>query len=102
MALDDIYVDPLVFPLGTDSQSALATIAAIGAIMARYPGVHTICGLTNVSHGLPARKLVNRTFLVGAMSRGMDAAILDPTDRDSCRRWPPPAPCSAATTTAWT
>ncbi|MCC7326386.1 MAG: dihydropteroate synthase [Burkholderiales bacterium] len=80
--LDDIYVDPLVFPLGTDHQSAQATIAAIGGIMARFPGVHTICGLTNVSHGLPLRRLVNRTFLVGAMSAGMDAAILDPTDRD--------------------
>lgn len=80
MALDDIYVDPLVFPLGTDSRSAQATIDAIGEIMRRYPGVHTICGLTNVSHGLPARKLVNRTFLVAAMSRGMDAAIVDPTD----------------------
>jgi len=80
VALDDIYVDPLVFPLGTDSQSAQVTIEAIGEIMRRYPGVHTICGLTNVSHGLPARKLVNRTFLVAAMSRGMDAAIVDPTD----------------------
>ncbi len=79
-ALDDIYVDPLVFPLGTDSQSAQATIEAIGEIMQRFPGVHTICGLTNVSHGLPARKLINRTFLVAAMSRGMDAAIVDPTD----------------------
>ncbi|MCC6197402.1 MAG: dihydropteroate synthase [Burkholderiales bacterium] len=80
VALDDIYVDPLVFPLGTDSQSARATVDAIGAIMERHPGVHTICGLTNVSHGLPARKLINRTFLVTAMSRGMDAAIVDPTD----------------------
>ncbi len=80
VALDDIFVDPLVFPLGTDSGSALATIEAIGEIMRRYPGVHTICGLTNVSHGLPARKLVNRTFLVAAMGRGMDAAIVDPTD----------------------
>jgi len=80
VAADDLYVDPLVFPLGTDSQSAQATIEAIGAIMQRFPGVHTICGLTNVSHGLPARKLINRTFLVGAMGRGMDAAIVDPTD----------------------
>jgi 5-methyltetrahydrofolate--homocysteine methyltransferase len=80
IALDDIYVDPLVMPLGTDSSSAAATIQAIGEIMRRFPGVHTICGLTNVSHGLPARKLVNRTFLVGAMGRGMDAAIVDPTD----------------------
>lgn len=76
----DIYVDPLVFPLGTDSQSAQATIDAVSELMRRFPGVHTICGLTNVSHGLPARKLLNRTFLVAAMSRGMDAAIVDPTD----------------------
>jgi cobalamin-dependent methionine synthase I len=82
IAIDDIYVDPLVFPLGTDSLSAQATLEAIAAIMARFPGVHTICGLTNVSHGLPARRLINRTFLVAAMGRGMDAAILDPTDRE--------------------
>ena len=80
MVLDDIYVDPLVFPVGTDSNSALATVTAMREIMARFPGVHTICGLTNVSHGLPARKLVNRTFLAGAIANGMDAAIIDPTD----------------------
>ena len=80
MVLDDIYVDPLVFPVGTDSSSALATVTAMREIMARFPGVHTICGLTNVSHGLPARKLVNRTFLAGAIANGMDAAIIDPTD----------------------
>jgi 5-methyltetrahydrofolate--homocysteine methyltransferase len=80
MLLDDIYVDPLVFPVGTDSNSALATVTAMREIMARFPGVHTICGLTNVSHGLPARKLVNRTFLAGAIANGMDAAIVDPTD----------------------
>lgn len=80
MALDDLYVDPLVFPVGTDSASGLATVSAMREIMARFPGVHTICGLTNVSHGLPARKLVNRTFLAGAIANGMDAAIIDPTD----------------------
>jgi 5-methyltetrahydrofolate--homocysteine methyltransferase len=80
MVLDDIYVDPLVFPVGTDSNSALATVTAMREIMVRFPGVHTICGLTNVSHGLPARKLVNRTFLAGAIANGMDAAIIDPTD----------------------
>jgi 5-methyltetrahydrofolate--homocysteine methyltransferase len=80
IALDDLYVDPLVFPLATDPSSGKATLAAIGDIMRRYPGVHTICGLTNVSHGLPARKLMNRTFLVAAISHGMDAVIADPTD----------------------
>lgn len=82
IALADIYVDPLVFPIATDSASGRAALEAIGEIMHRYPSVHTICGLSNVSHGLPARKLVNRAFLVAAMSAGLDAAILDPTDRE--------------------
>lgn len=80
LAIEDIYVDPLVFPLATESSSANASLDAIGEIMRRFPGVHTICGLSNVSHGLPVRKLINRTLLVGAIGRGMDAAIIDPTD----------------------
>ncbi|MHB8769952.1 MAG: dihydropteroate synthase [Syntrophales bacterium] len=81
VALDDIYIDPLVFPLSTDPQSANATLDAIGEIMRQFPGVHTICGLTNVSFGLPARKLVNRAFLAAAITRGLDSAIIDPTDK---------------------
>jgi len=79
--LGDLYIDPLTFPLATDTTLAVATLDAIEGIMREYPGVHTICGLTNVSHGLPLRSLVNRTFLVAAMSRGLDAVIMDPTDK---------------------
>ena len=79
--LDDIYIDPLVYPLSTNPQSAGATLNAIGEIMRRFPGVHTICGLTNVSYGLPERKLVNRAFLAAAIAMGLDSAIIDPTDR---------------------
>ena len=79
--LDDLYIDPLVYPLSTNPQSAGATLNAIGEIMKRFPGVHTICGLTNVSYGLPARKLVNRAFLAAAITMGLDSAIIDPTDR---------------------
>jgi len=80
ISLDDLYIDPLVYPLATNPQSAVATIQAIERIMTEFPGVHTTCGLTNVSYGLPDRKLINRIFLVAAISRGLDTAILDPTD----------------------
>lgn len=80
IALDNLYIDPLVYPLATNTQSATATLEAIERIMTTFPGVHTTCGLTNVSHGLPSRKLINRTFLIAAVSRGLDSAILDPTD----------------------
>jgi 5-methyltetrahydrofolate--homocysteine methyltransferase len=79
--LDDIYIDPLVFPLSTNPQSASATLNAIGEIMKEFPGAHTVCGLTNVSYGLPARKLVNRAFLAAAITKGLDSAIIDPTDK---------------------
>jgi cobalamin-dependent methionine synthase I len=79
--LDDLYVDPLAYPLATNPQSVLATLEAIEQIMKEFPGVHTTCGLTNVSYGMPNRKLVNRTFLVAAITRGLDSAILDPTDK---------------------
>jgi 5-methyltetrahydrofolate--homocysteine methyltransferase len=78
--LDDIYIDPLVFSVATDTLSACHTLNAIRKIMKNHQGVHTICGLTNVSYGLPVRKLVNRTFLISAILMGLDAAIIDPTD----------------------
>ncbi len=82
LALSDIYIDPLVYPIATDTQSAIAALGAIERIVKLFPGVHTICGLTNVSFGLPARKLLNRTFLVAAIFHGLDSAIIDPTDRE--------------------
>ena len=82
VGLDDIYIDPLIYPIATDTKSAVAALGAIREIRQLFPGVHTICGLTNVSFGLPVRKLINRTFLVAAMAYGLDSAIIDPTDRE--------------------
>ena len=79
--LENLYIDPLVYPISTNSLSAIAALDAIEKIMKEFPGVHTTCGLTNVSYGLPERKLINRTFLVAAVLRDLDSAILDPTDR---------------------
>jgi 5-methyltetrahydrofolate corrinoid/iron sulfur protein methyltransferase len=81
ISLDDIYIDPLVYPLSTNVLSAMATLNAIEEIMKRFPGVHTVCGLTNVSYGMPARKAINRAFFAAAILKGLDAAIIDPTDK---------------------
>jgi len=77
---EDIYLDPLVRPVSTDSRAGLAVLDAIRALRQQYPGVHAICGLSNVSFGLPERRLLNRAFLVAAMAAGLDAVILDPLD----------------------
>ncbi len=79
--LEDLYIDPLPHPLASHPRSAVNTIEAIDRIMTAFPGVHTTCRLNRVSHGLPKKGLVNLTFLVTAIYRGLDAVILDPTDR---------------------
>jgi 5-methyltetrahydrofolate--homocysteine methyltransferase len=78
--LDKIYVDPLVQPVSVDTHMGVAALGAIRGIMNEFPGVNTICGLSNVSFGLPERPLINRTFLSLAMAHGLSAVILDPTD----------------------
>ena len=44
------------------------------------PGYPAGAGVSNVSFGLPQRKLINEVFLLLLMSRGLDAAIVDPCD----------------------
>ncbi len=78
--IEKIYVDPLVQPISVDTRMALGALGAIREIMTAFPGVNTICGLSNISFGLPARKLINRTFLALALDHGLNAAIIDPTD----------------------
>jgi cobalamin-dependent methionine synthase I len=77
-----IFVDPLVQPVSVDVRMGPVALEAIGSIMKRFVGVQTICGLSNISFGLPLRRQINRHFLVLAMARGLSAAILDPTDQE--------------------
>ncbi len=78
--LDDIYVDACVMPVSIGSERGKDVVEAIGQITARYPGVHTSAGVSNVSFGIPVRKLLNEVFLLLLMARGLDAAIVDPCD----------------------
>lgn len=81
VALDDIFIDPMVRPIGTGSHYGTVAIETIRQIKTEFPQIHIACGLSNVSFGLPARKILNQTFLVAAMAAGMDGAILDPLDK---------------------
>ena len=79
--LDKIYVDPLIQPVAVDTNMGLAALEAMGRIMKDFPGVNTICGLSNISYGLPQRKLINRNILALCLSYGLSGVILDPTDQ---------------------
>ncbi|MCG6930875.1 MAG: methyltetrahydrofolate cobalamin methyltransferase [Desulfofustis sp.] len=80
--VDNIFVDPLVQPMSVNNSFGVEFINAIEAIVARFPGIHTACGLSNVSYGLPARKLINQTFMTMAICKGLDGAIVNPLDRN--------------------
>lgn len=77
----DIYVDPLVQPISTDTNKGMMVLSAVRAIKAEYPEVHITGGLSNISYGLPQRHIINRTFVTLMMDAGMDSAIIDPLDQ---------------------
>lgn len=77
----DIYVDPLVQPISTDSNKGVMVLDAVRTIKAKFPQVHITGGLSNISYGLPQRHIINRTFVALMMDAGMDSAIMDPLDK---------------------
>ncbi len=77
---ENIFVDPLVQPVSVDVTFGIEFLDAVEQIMKRFPGVHTACGVSNISYGLPARKVLNRTFMAMAVAKGLDAAIVNPLD----------------------
>ena len=75
----EIYIDPLVFPIATDSNNARAFIDAVAALRETYGAeIHITGGLSNVSFGMPARKLINQVFTWLVVEAGGDSGILDP------------------------
>lgn len=81
VAIDNIYVDPLVQPIATDTTFGTEFLNAIEKIKATFTGIHMMCGLSNISFGLPHRKFLNQTLMVMAMAKGLDGAIINPLDR---------------------
>ena len=78
--IENIFVDPLVQPLSVDKSFGVEFINTIEQIVTAYPGIHTACGLSNISYGLPARKFMNQTFMTMAIAKGLDGAIMNPLD----------------------
>lgn len=78
--LDNLYIDPLVLPLAVGHDNALMFFDCLTKIKQMF-NVKTVSGLSNISYDMPRRKLINRYFLTISMAFGMDAAILDPLDR---------------------
>ncbi|MGB4779239.1 methionine synthase [Microbacterium sp.] len=83
MRVEDIIVDCLTFPIATGQEEtrrdAIETIEAIRALVAKYPGINTTLGVSNVSFGLnpAARSVLNSVFLHEATQAGLTSGIID-------------------------
>jgi cobalamin-dependent methionine synthase I len=78
---DYVYFDPLVLAVSVESDAGFVTLETIRALRSQFPKSHVICGASNVSMGLPGRKLINRTFIAMAIFAGLDTLFIDVRDQ---------------------
>lgn len=77
MEKEDIIVDGLVATVGANKKAALETLETIS--YCKKNGLATICGLSNISFGMPERSYVNASFLTMAIREGLTMAIANPS-----------------------
>jgi len=77
---DRLYLDALVEPISVKPRAGLIGLETIKAIRSELPGAKTVICLSAISFGLPARRLLNRTYLSLLLHSGVDAILLDPLD----------------------
>jgi 5-methyltetrahydrofolate--homocysteine methyltransferase len=77
-----LHIDPLVEMLCTSEDGIEKVTKTMVAIKQRYPDIHLTGGASNISFNLPARKFINRAFLILSMNAGMDSAIIDPLNAE--------------------
>jgi len=75
---EDILIDCLALTVGADHNAGKVTLDTIRLVRQEL-GVNISLGASNVSFGLPDRKIINVAYLALAIGRGLTAAITDPT-----------------------
>jgi 5-methyltetrahydrofolate--homocysteine methyltransferase len=79
MAKEDIFADPLIFPIAVDSNYGIHVFEAMERIRADFGNeIHVTGGMSNVSFGIPKRRLINDAFVYLAIEAGADSGIVDP------------------------
>ena len=83
LPMDKLYIDPIILPVNVAPKQPENVLAALEQLkMLSDPPPHFVLGLSNVSQGCNNRTLINRIYLVMAMTAGLDSAIMDPTDKE--------------------
>lgn len=71
-------MDGLVATIGANPRAALECYETF-AYCKNELGLPTVCGLSNISFGLPERSYVNTAFLTMAIANGLTMAIANPS-----------------------
>lgn len=75
---DEIIIDPCFLPISAEASAGRGVIDAVAKIRRNWPDVHVGGGCSNISYGLPKRRIVNIAALAQAVYNGMDVGIIDP------------------------
>jgi 5-methyltetrahydrofolate--homocysteine methyltransferase len=80
---DRLFVDPLVLPVAVEPNAPGHVLETARQLRAEYgSSIHLTGGLSNVSFGLPERRLLNDVFIDLAAAAGIDSGIIDPVASD--------------------
>lgn len=73
----DVYVDCLVKTASAEQEQVMETLRTLQLVKSRLK-LKTVLGVSNVSHGLPARDILNSSYLAMALASGLDLPIMNP------------------------
>ena len=73
-----LWFDCLSLTISAQQDQARETLRAITWLKDNW-NARTILGVSNISFGLPARPMMNQTFLTAAMQAGLNFAIINPS-----------------------
>jgi 5-methyltetrahydrofolate--homocysteine methyltransferase len=76
--MEDRFLDGLVFPVGAGPEFGMHYLDAIKELRGMFPDAHLFGGHSNVSFGLPDRKVLNDAFLILSVLAGCDTLMIDP------------------------
>lgn len=83
LEVTDLFIDPVILPVNVAPKQPIAVMETLTQLkVLSDPPPKFILGLSNISQSCKLRSLINSTYLVMAISAGLDGAIMDPTDRN--------------------
>lgn len=77
---DRFLFDALTMTVATDAESGTKTLECVEKLT--QMGLKTTLGVSNISYGMPNRESINASFLGAAISRGLSAAIINPSSEN--------------------